>query len=44
MLNDNKDKIKNVHYFVDDRLELNLNGDKVTFEEAFKGLPLKQVD
>jgi CRISPR-associated protein Csh2 len=44
LLKDNMDKIKNVHYFVDERLELNLNGDKVTFEEAFKDLPLKHVD
>ncbi|MGH2332498.1 MULTISPECIES: type I-B CRISPR-associated protein Cas7/Csh2 [Thermoanaerobacter] len=44
LLNSNKNKIKNVHYFVDEKLELNLNGEKITFEEAFKDLPLTQVD
>jgi len=44
LLNENKNKIKNVHYFIDERLELNLNGMKVTFEEAFKDLPLKMVN
>lgn len=44
LLDKNSDKIMNIYYFLDDYLELTLNDKKVNFEEAFKNLPLKQVD
>lgn len=40
----NKEKISNIYYFADQNLELILNNEKVTIEEAFKNLPLKQVE
>lgn len=44
LLEDNKDKIDNIHYFVDESLDLTLNGEKVSLEEAFKNLLLKKVE
>ncbi len=44
LLESNSDKIKNIYYFLDEYLELTLNDKKVNFEEAFKNLPLKQVE
>ncbi len=43
LLNENKEKIKNLYYFADEKLELILDGQQVKFEEAFKDLPLKQI-
>jgi CRISPR-associated protein Csh2 len=40
----NKEKISKIYYFADQNLELILNNEKVTIEEAFKNLPLKQVE
>ncbi len=44
LLEGNKDKIKKIYYFIDERLELMLKDEKVSFEEAFKDLPLKQIE
>lgn len=40
----NKEKISKIYYFADQNLELILNNEKVTIKEAFKNLPLKQVE
>jgi len=44
LFKNNKDKIKNVHYFADERLKLTFENQKVSFEEAFKDLPLKEIE
>ncbi|MCF6464460.1 type I-B CRISPR-associated protein Cas7/Csh2 [Clostridium sp. Cult2] len=44
LLENNKNKIKNIYYFEDGNLRLTLNGDKVNFEEAFSNFSLKQVE
>ena len=41
---DNKQKIKNIYYFVDKRLKLTLNDKGVEFEEAFRDFPLKEIE
>ncbi|MEY8304156.1 type I-B CRISPR-associated protein Cas7/Csh2 [Anaerosalibacter bizertensis] len=40
----NKEKIKNIFYFADEKLEMIFQGERVSFEEAFKDLPLKQIE
>ncbi|NLJ78480.1 MAG: type I-B CRISPR-associated protein Cas7/Csh2 [Tissierellia bacterium] len=40
----NNKKIKNIYYFIDDKLELTLNDKSISFEEGFKDLPLIQVE
>jgi len=44
LFEENKEKISKIYYFADQNLELILNNEKVTFEEAFKNLPLNQVE
>lgn len=44
LLNKNKDRIKTLHYFADERLELLNNGKPVTIEEAFTGLAMRKVE
>lgn len=39
----NSSKIKCIHYFADDKLELNFNGAKVDFKGAFKAFKLAEV-
>lgn len=44
LLEENKEKINAVHYFIDENLKLTLDDNYVSFEEAFGKLPLKLVE
>lgn len=44
LLEENKEKINAVHYFIDENLKLILDDNYVSFEEAFGKLPLKLVE
>lgn len=44
LLEENKDKISNVYYFADENLDIILDDEKVSFEEAFRNLPLNQIE
>lgn len=44
LLDGNKEKIKNIYYYADKNLQLVLNKEEVSFEEAFKNLPLTLVE
>ena len=43
LLKANKEKINSINYFVDKNLEIILNGNRVSLEEAFADLPIKLV-
>lgn len=43
LLNDNKDRIQKLVYFVDNSLELTLEGKDTSFEEGFKAFKIEQV-
>lgn len=44
LLDGNKEKIKNIYYYADKNLQLVLNKEEVSFEEAFENLPLTLVE
>ncbi|NLW39919.1 MAG: type I-B CRISPR-associated protein Cas7/Csh2 [Tissierellia bacterium] len=44
LLENSSNKIKNIYYFRDKNLVLTLNGERVSFEEAFGNFPLKQIE
>lgn len=44
LFDSNKEKIKNIYYFIDDRLELTLKDSRVKFEEAFKDFSIKEIE
>jgi CRISPR-associated protein Csh2 len=43
-INDNKDRIKTVHYFADKKLNIIVNGNASKFEEAFKNIKLSKIE
>ncbi len=44
LLESNRENIEKIYYFADESLDLTLNNEVVSFEEAFKNFPLKQVE
>lgn len=42
-INKNKDRIKCISYYYDERFKLSLNGESVEFKEAFSNIDLKEI-
>lgn len=44
LLENNREKIERIYYFADESIDLTLNNEIVSFEEAFKNFQLEQVE